>query len=149
MRDPGSIVYLDMDDDFFWSSSNNGIAFSYNTLPTATDAPADMAMYGFENDEGKQVGLYTILDTGSSHMLLGRSYFAGFFDVLMKYSAGPGKRILYYSDRGSIFTRDCGDRVWPTVYFMLDTLWVEVRPQDYLYDASDASDWSLCGFYFT
>ena len=42
-----------------------------------------------------------------------------------------------------IFTEECLID-WPTVYFQFDGVWLEVQPQEYVFDVSERQDLTLC-----
>ena len=77
MRDPSEMVYMEMLDDFFWSQFNTGVAYG---------SVSSDNMWGFKVD-GEPSGIYSIIDTGSSHTMLASSFFMDFTRKLFE-SAG-------------------------------------------------------------
>ena len=50
---------------------------------------------------------------------------------------------------GRFYTYDCKPEIMPTLYLLVDGYWLEMKPEDYLLDASDSGDKSVCIFSFT
>ena len=56
---------------------------------------------------------------------------------------------IKFGQWGRFYTYECKPEKFPTIYLLVDGYWLELRSEDYLIDASDAGDRSLCMFAFT
>lgn len=50
---------------------------------------------------------------------------------------------------GRFLSHDCTPELFPTVYLLVNGYWLEIKSDDYLLDASDNGDRSVCIFAFT
>ena len=82
--------------------------------------------------------MYTIIDTGSSALIFSEYYFEYIIKLIFDY-VGDDEYVVKY---GYVFTR-CY-RNFPNLYFMFDNQWIEVTPDEYVWDTSTAQDRSQC-----
>ena len=139
MSSEEDIRYITMLDDFFWSAFNEGIGigsievedtFAYDEIHDYPEWVVDNAMY-------------TIIDTGSSALIVSHYYFEDLIKRIYDY-VGDDE---YMITKGYVYTR-CY-RNFPTLYFMFDGYWIEVLPEEYVWDTSNAQDRSQCALLIT
>ena len=82
--------------------------------------------------------MYSIIDTGSSALILSSYFFKDIIKKIYKY-VGDDEYVIR---TGYVFTR-CYDN-FPNLYFMFDGHWIEIRPEEYVWDTSRAQDRSQC-----
>ena len=82
--------------------------------------------------------MYTIIDTGSSALIFSEFYFEYVIELIFDYVGDDEYAIKY----GYVFTR-CYNN-FPPLYFMFDGYWIEVLPEEYVWDTSNAQDRSQC-----
>lgn len=122
--DLGNVIELPMENDFFWSSWLQGIAFGNTRAENA---------YTFE--EGMP---YTITDTGSSHLFVPADYYEVMIVKIMEAAGNPE----YVIEQG-ITLCECATTFKP-LYMMMNNRWIEMRPEEYLFDVSENQDQSVC-----
>lgn len=113
-----------MNKDFFWSNWIQGVAFM-NTQPINT----------FLWSSGDQ---YAIFDTGSSHLLVPGSVYKLLVDFIIEKAGGPS-----YTIKDGFVISSC-KAAWKPFYLMVSDYWIEIRPEDYVYDVSENGDRSVC-----
>jgi hypothetical protein len=119
-----NVVTIPINTDFFWSQWLQGVAFG-NTV--------DANSYTFE--EGFP---YTITDTGSSHLFVPDLYYEALILKIIEKAGGPDYQIVQ-----GITLAVC-EANWKSMYFMFNDHWIEIRPDEYLFDVSEAGDRSTC-----
>jgi hypothetical protein len=122
MRD----VYVE--NDFFWSAFSQGLAYGDTSLDNS---------YGYIN--GSYV--YSIFDTGSAGILLSSDYFSEMINKLYYDHIGS---MNYVIQNGVVFSQCFTSAELPTLYFLFNELWIEVKGYDYMVDVSPGQDMSLC-----
>lgn len=118
------ITYLDMYDNFFWLQLVTGIGFG-NT--------GDDDSYGFETEYS------VIFDTAASYTYVPQSLWDDFFKYFK--NAAPD---AYIEESGIGYFTYCDITVYPTLYFLIDGYWTEMKPNDYIIDSSGNQDRSVC-----
>lgn len=113
-----------MNKDFFWSNYIAGIAFG-----------STMEDNSYKFLDGNH---YAIFDTGSSHLLIPPSVYDLVIDKLVKVSGEPS----YQIEDGFIIT-SCRAS-WKPLYLMISGYWIQILPEDYVYDVSENGDRSVC-----
>ena len=134
MSSEDDIRWIELLDDFFWSAFNQGIGIG------STDIGDTYAYKGLKDypDWVVDGAMYTIIDTGSSAILISQYFFEDIIDRIYEH-VGDDE---YVVNGGYVYTR-CY-RNFPKLYFLFDNLWIEVRPEEYVLDTSDAQDRSQC-----
>ena len=82
--------------------------------------------------------MYTILDTGTSALNFSFHFFDDFISKIFEYVGGDD----YIVQSGIVITRCYGN--FPSIYFMFDDMWIEIKPNEYIKDISMAQDLSQC-----
>jgi hypothetical protein len=107
------VKYIQVHEDFFWSANLERIAFG------------DLAsgnVFSFEEDSA----IYTIFDTGSSHVILPNIYYLSFTKNLAALSGQKSFEV----ENGRTFV-DC-KADYATIFFMLQDKWIELATEDYI-----------------
>ena len=134
MSGENDIRWINVLDDFFWSAFNQGIGVG------STD-PEDTYAYSPVKDHPTFVvdnAMYTIIDTGSSALIVSNYFFKDLIKLIFD-KVGDDE---YVFKGGYVYTR-CYDN-FPPIYFMFDGYWIEVLPEEYVWDSSRAQDRSQC-----
>ena len=82
--------------------------------------------------------MYTLFDTGSSALVVSHYFFEDIIKRIYKYIGDDE----YKFTEGYVFTR-CYNN-FPNWYFMFDGYWIEILPEEYVWDTSNAQDRSQC-----
>jgi len=82
-------------------------------------------------------GVYTILDTGVSSLYISRLWFDSFIEELAKVA-----KSTFQSHNGRLYTL-CSNE-FPSIYFLIDGIYLEVAKKDYVVDVSQQQDGSIC-----
>ena len=82
--------------------------------------------------------MYTIIDTGSSALIVSHYFFEDLIKRIYSYIGDDEYKIT----NGYVYTR-CYKN-FPNLYFMFDGYWIEVLPEEYVWDTSNAQDRSQC-----
>ena len=85
----------------------------------------------------KDHSVYSIIDTGSNGIYYSALYYEALIRKIFEYVQGET-----WAMRDEIVNTLCYD--FPSLFFMFDNKWIEVRPEDYVVDISGAQDRSLC-----
>lgn len=120
--DLSSLVELQFNEDFYWSTAWQGIKFGSDSA-------------GFAIEEELQ---YTIFDTGTAHMFLPQSI----YERVMSHLVSQAGNANVFRVEGVTFLECYLELDFPPVWFMFDQHWIQVSPADYFYDVS--GDGSLC-----
>ena len=72
--------------------------------------------------------MYTIVDTGSTAILISALYFESLLEEIFSYAGISDWQL----EDGYVYTR-CEDHM-PSLFFQMDGAWIEARPEDYVYD---------------
>ena len=112
-------------EDFFWAGYCQGVA-----IGNPSDAMNTYRWGPLEDAKTEVDGsLYSILDTGSSSLMIGQMYYDSLIRNIME-RAGSGVAWQYQRDY-RVLTQCDADL--PSIYFMFDSKWLEVSPRDYLF----------------
>ena len=133
IRDDANKTSLSMLDDYFWSAPCQGVSIG--------DPSDPLNQYKWENYEAysntiRQNAVYSVIDTGSSAMMISSVYYESL--ILKLFERLPD--VQWSFSRGAVIT-SC-DAAFPTLYFMLDSRWIEVDPADYV--AMDPENQDQC-----
>lgn len=132
MRNSADIRYIEMLDDFYWSAFNQAVAVGSTHQSNA---------FGYESVSYNQEAnnqLYTIFDTGTASINFSALYFDDLIEKIFEYVGGDDYEIV----QGYVVTKCYGN--FPSLFFMFDLQWIEVKPNEYVKDISDAQDLSQC-----
>jgi hypothetical protein len=116
-----------VENDFFWSAYSQGMAFYDTSMENS---------YGY--DQGSMV--YSIIDTGSSGILLSSDY----FDKVIKQIFAKVDNTKFTIKDSIVYSECISNSVMPSLFFMFNELWVEIKSEDYLVDVSPEKDGSIC-----
>lgn len=119
---------VQMLEDYFWAGFCSGIAIG-------TTEPKDQLKWENSNDYKQTIknnGIYSVVDTGSTAMMISSIYFESLIENIV--AAVPG--VKWSFQQGAVFT-EC-DAKYPKLYFLMDGKWIEVDPQDYVVPNPDA-----------
>ena len=136
VRFDGELIELQMITDYFWSDFCQGVAIG-DTSEENT--------FGWEyNDDYRRVStmdhsIYTVFDTGSTAIMVSGMYYESFVRAIF---ARVEEGINWFADDGIVYT-EC-DATYPSIFFMFQERWIEVRPRDYIHIVSD----NTCIFLF-
>jgi len=124
MSNQDDLVYLTLENHFFWLGKWQGVRFGEESS----------AAYSFEASKP------VIYDTGSSIILVGADEADGFYHYLLDGQ----ERVAELWD-GIVITT-CDYTVWPEIYFLTgDNYWVSVRPEDYVVKSPETpADENIC-----
>ena len=128
MSSADDIRWINVLDDFFWSAYNQGIGVG-STDPEDTYAYSPIKKHP---DFVLNNAMYTIIDTGSSALIVSNYYFEDLIRLIFD-KVGDDE---YKFQGGYVYTR-CYDN-FPPLYFMFDDYWIEVLPEEYVWDSSRA-----------
>ena len=128
MSSADDIRWINVLDDFFWSAYNQGIGVG-STDPEDTYAYSPIKKHP---DFVVNNAMYTIIDTGSSALIVSNYYFEDLIRLIFD-KVGDDE---YKFQGGYVYTR-CYDN-FPPLYFMFDDYWIEVLPEEYVWDSSRA-----------
>ena len=129
MKNPSDLIWLDVYDHMFWMTYETyGVRFG--------EEEEDAYNFGIGN------AFLTIFDSGTSTIYVPFSLWKSFISRIKSYAG------IKFGTFGSFYTYDCRPQKFPTIYLLVDGYWLEFFPHDYLLDASDAGDHSLCIFAF-
>ena len=121
---------IPMLDDFYWSQWMQGIAFGDTSAANA---------YAFAGE------LYSIFDTGTSVMLLSSDYFES---IVVKYMNDYVGSDQYAIQQGAVYSECFDTTEMPGMYFLFNNTWIELLPDDFMIDVSEAQDRSICMLMF-
>ena len=83
IKDQDDLVYIDMEDDFYWSQWNTGVSIGDPINPANTFA------YQYQGDKYavtvKNRSIYSMLDSGSTAIYFSELYFEDFIRTLFDY----------------------------------------------------------------
>ena len=106
------VAWLELTDDFYWSSLCKGISFGKPGL-TIEEAPD---AFSFRD----RLQIFTIFDTGTSFTMVPYTYWQGFADTLATVSG-----LSTYEIEEGYFLYSCEERhLIPDLYFMFDYYWL-------------------------
>ena len=121
-----------IEEDFFWADYCQGFAIG-NTEPENAYAWATLSDYPTEINNS----IYTILETGSTALLISALYFESFIVKIL--DSVPNVAWLF--EEGLLWV-EC-DADFPSIYFMFSQKWIEVNPKDYVFPVGEG----LCVFF--
>ena len=130
IRDPNEMIWIDVYDHMFW--------MNYETYGIRFGDDNDNA-YTFDPKRN----FLTVFDSGTSTIYVPFSLWSNFINQFKSYSG------IRFGTKGQFYTYRCKPEVMPILYLLVDGYWLELRPEDYLLDASDNGDGSVCIFSFT
>ena len=130
MRNPGDIRYINMLDDFYWSAYNQGVAVG------STRNAFGYSSVSYNQEQNNE--LYTIFDTGTSSINFSALYFDHFIEEIFEYVGGDDYEVI----QGYVVSKCYGN--FPSLFFMFDYKWIEVKPNEYVKDISERQDLSQC-----
>lgn len=119
-------------DDFYWSAYNQAVAVGSTNTNNA---------YGYDSVSYNQESnnqLYTIFDTGTAAINFSALYFDEFIERIFAYVGGDDYEVV----QGYVVSKCYGN--FPSLFFMFDGLWIEIKPNEYVKDISDMQDLSQC-----
>jgi len=112
-----------IEEDFFWSTFCEGVAIGDTS---------DANSYAWGKLEGystwKAYTFYSIIDTGSSALVISQAYFESLITEIM--NRVPDAKWQYIEDYGVIYT-EC-EHEYPDLFFLIDGRWVAVAAKDYV-----------------
>jgi hypothetical protein len=108
-----SLIYIPFFEDFFWSVPWQGIAF-------------DNVKDSFSTED-----VYTIFDTGTSHIFLPPSIFEPFVLEMIRVAGNPEYVIQY----GLTFIECSSTSEFKPIKLLFDNMWITIEPKDYIWDA--------------
>lgn len=117
-----SLVTLQFNEDFYWSTSWQGIQF----------AEGDGG-FAVENDLQ-----YAIFDSGTAHLFFPESSYDRVMSHLLKEAGNPEHFLL----EGVTFLECYVELDFKPLWLMFDGHWLRISPQDYIFDVQ--GDGSLC-----
>lgn len=126
MSSEKDLRYVDMYKDFYWSTP--GLGFGVGDI-------SEKNTYAFQED------LFTILDTGSSAILLSSDYFTQVVTMIIRDYIGTDQ---YMVDYGAAVMECFPPEKLPPIYFNVGGWWIEMLGEDYVIDASEFGDRSIC-----
>ena len=130
MKTPTDMTWIDVYDHMFWMTYQTyGIRFG----------ESDDDAYTFDPKQN----FLTVFDSGTSTVYVPFSLWSNF---IAQFKSFVG---IKFSTMGRFYTYDCKPEIMPTLYLLVDGYWLEMKPEDYLLDASDSGDKSVCIFSFT
>ena len=91
-----------------------------------------------KGQEDETMMLYSILDTGTSALNFSYHYYDDFISKIFEYVGGDD----YVVQQGIVITRCYGN--FPSLYFMFNDMWIEIKPNEYVKDISPAQDLTQC-----
>ena len=110
-----------IEEDFFWAAYVPGVAFRDTS---------EENIYAFEPIEDLLTstvdGFYTMLDTGSTAIMISSLYYESYVRELFARSPDAD----WFFDNNNLYTQCSADM--PNLYFMIDNHWIEVNPRDYM-----------------
>lgn len=92
--------------------------------------------YGYVNGSN----VYTIIDTGSSGILVSSDY----FDLIITKLFTIINNKNYVVKNGIVYSQCIDPNTLPSIFFLFNELWIEVKGLDYMLDVSPNKDRSLC-----
>jgi hypothetical protein len=128
--DESAFTFIDLEEDLFWGSMAQGIAFG--------DLSNDYRVA--DSDENPDGKVYTIFNSASATIDLPKHMFDDYLTYLF-YAAGLRDGNYDKSSAGGI-TAQCAS--YPKLHFMFQGNWLSVEPEDYVVDISDSQDGSRC-----
>lgn len=128
MSNSAAIRDIYVENDFFWSAYAQGLAFNDTSMDNN---------FGFNN--GSMV--YSIIDTGSSGLLMSSDYFSSIVTTLFETYIG---NMNYVIKNGVVFSQCIDPNTLPPIFIMFNELWVQIRGADYMVDVSPNRDRTLC-----
>ena len=124
------MTWIDVYDHMFWMTYQTyGIRFG----------ESDEDAYTFDPKQN----FLTVFDSGTSTVYVPFSLWTNFITQFRRFVG------IKFSTMGRFYTYDCKPELMPNLYLLVDGYWLEMRPEDYLLDASDSGDKSVCIFSFT
>ena len=122
MRDSDELVWIELQEDFFWSSYCQGFAIGELSNSWAWGSIKD-------NDETlKDNTIYSLFDTGASQIIVPQNYFSDFLEQV--YS---GMADNEYELKNDIVVTKCYED-FPPIHFLYEEHWVSVYPDQYVID---------------
>ena len=115
-------IYIDVFDDFFWSTTLQGVRYGTRR---------DKAFTFGQMDEGTQIedGIYSIFDTGAPDIYLSILWYESFVEQLY------AEMSIDYDIQDGTAKAACATN-YPDLYFMLNGYWLQVKPKDYIREES-------------
>ena len=86
-------------------------------------------------------GVYSIFDTGVGSIYISRLWYDGFVDELARVAK---EKLFAYNSR--LYSR-CSNN-FPSIFFLISGIYIEVAPKDYISDVSREKDGSVCLIHF-
>lgn len=130
--DADSMVTLNVKKgDALWSTVTTGINFG----------PIEKTnQWGFK-EQGKQVAIYTVLDSGSPYTILPAVY----WDEIIKTFKSKTKPVKFEVINGKYYPSSCDKLDFPVISFQVTQgYWLQLQPQDYLYNENLEATFSNC-----
>ena len=125
--DESKVVWLSLEDNFFWQSNCQGVAFGY---PTAENS------FNF----GSGTTILSIFDTGTSFTMIPKYYWEAYMSQLVNATKIENSQL-----QDGYLAFPCTEQSkLSTLYFMFDGGWYEMSVSDFVFDASAKQDMSLC-----
>lgn len=126
MSDPAQRVNISMNQDFYWSANGTGVAFGDFTVNNT---------YKYKGGE-----VYSIMDSGTSALLLTSDFFIAIVQHYMARAGITGYKILF----GKVFLSCYSPDDLPSLYFQFSGYWIEIHPRDLFIDVSQSQNGGLC-----
>jgi hypothetical protein len=117
-----SLVTLQFNQDFYWSTSWQGVKFA-----------REHEGFAIENDLQ-----YAIFDSGTAHLFFPASNYDRVMSHLLKAAGVPET----FSLEGVTFLECYMEKDFEPLWLMFDGHWLRISPQDYIFDVQ--GDGSLC-----
>ena len=117
-----------IEEDFFWAQYCQGVAIG--------DSWRDTYRWGRIEDYPKQIGngsIYSIFDTGTPFLMISALYYDSLISKI--FLTMPSRVIWRFDDDLRVLTECEAD--YPSISFMFDQKWIEVRAQDYVFQEQD------------
>ena len=111
-------------DDYFWSLPNQGIRFGESFSDSYTYTQDDQVVW-------MRDGVYSIFDTAASEIYISILWYESLIEKLFE------KATTTYETKNGATYASCTAN-YPNLYFMLDGYWLQIPPEDYLVDISEA-----------
>ena len=118
-----------LEEDFFWGAYCQGVAVG-DTTAINRYAWAELSDYKTWQPDHS---LYSILDTGSSAIMISSLYFESLMQEI--FARVPNAMWEFIDEEGVVLTECNHD--FPSLFFMFDGHWLEASPRDYVFAIDD------------
>ena len=132
MKDENNLVYIELQDDLFWSASCQGFAFG--------ELSNDYKVPDLQTSFVRDGRIYSTFDSGSAQIQMPDPLFEPFVRQIFEKAGVSADD--YQISSGRILTQ-CHETM-PPLHFMFDKIWLTVDVDDYMLDVSEAQDRSQC-----